>query len=190
MELLQNYRVRKQLGLCEKPPHNEALEDMINERLHESLREVFWLEPLFPQSGVQRSARSSMLKPSEPRSPRHRLRSQSFSNQSVRELMSMIEGLEARVDFLETRNQEISQSFEESQSELNSLRDMNAKIKAENEHFLSQVSSLKAVISSESSAGKVLERVRHTDHLEFKLEIYKQQISVLNDEISKLRNRS
>jgi hypothetical protein len=190
MELLQNYRARKQLDILQEPREADAIEDMIDERISQALRDAFWMEPLFPRSTAQRSARSSLIKSSEPVSPRQRSQSQSLSNQSVKELLSIVDGLESRVDYLEDRNQQMSQSLEEAQSELISIRELNACLKSENDHLSSQVRSLKAVVSSESSAGKVLERVSHTDQLEFKLEIYRQQISVLNEEINKLRNNS
>lgn len=189
MELLQNYRARKQLGLTDGNNGNELLDEMIRERLGEGFRNFMIVTPVKTSSN-SRSNRASMVKSSEPNSPKQRIRFQSHHDESQNDLLSMIEGLEARIDFLETRNLDISESLGEAEGELLSLRKENADLKTERDHLSGQVQSLKAVVSSESSAEKVLERVSHTDQLDFKLEIYRQQIAVLNDELKKLKNPS
>jgi len=186
MDLLRNYQVRKQLGLTEDEPGDINLDEILSEKLNEALRSAF------PQVAVSSilnrpSARTSMIRWADGNSPRNKFRTNLFTDDSMVELRSIIDGLESRVDTLESMNQQMSQTCGSQQSELERLRLENVAIKKERDQLSSQIAGLKSVVSSESSAGKVLERVSHTDQLEFKLEIYRQQIAMLNEELEKLK---
>ena len=185
MDLLRNYQLRKQLGLIDDQPCDVNLTEIIEERLVESLRIAFphvivssILTPPVHTGGIRRH---------EPGSPRPKSRNQSVPSESDVELRSIIDALESRVDTLEGRNQHISQICEEQRAELERLRVENVAVNRERDRLESQIAGLRNMVSSESSAEKVLERVNHNDQLEFKLEIYRQQIAMLNEELNKLK---
>ena len=106
----------------------------------------------------------------------------------------MISGLTERIEQLEERNQSLTESLNTANIDLDQLRKRATDLQSERVQFASQVSSLKSVVSSEGSAGKVLERISGSSpssssgrSSDLKLEIYKQQIVYLTSELDKLR---
>ena len=97
--------------------------------------------------------------------------------------------LESRVASVDSRNSALQVELDATKAELDLLRRKLADTTEDRDQLAQQVSKLRSVVSSESSAGKVLERVStsETSSLELKLGIYKQQILLLNEELDKLR---
>lgn len=186
MDLLRNYQLRKQLGLIDDQSCDVNLSEIIEERLVESLRNAF--PPVIVSSILNTPpVHTGGIRRHEPGSPRPKSRNHSFISESEVELRSIIDALESRVDMLESRNQHISQICEEQRAELERLRVENVAVNRERDRLESQIAGLRNMVSSESSAEKVLERVNHNNQLEFKLEIYRQQIAMLNEELNKLK---
>jgi chromosome segregation ATPase len=183
MELLRNYQLRKQLGLLGNTAGTEInIESRYGDRFKDAIRSEFqdWDQPL------ERSRLHTPGPPSAAVSPR--ARSRTFVNlEQSRDQKLIIEGLEERVDSLEARNMELSCRLMERDSEMASLKKQVCDLTNERDLLSSQIRSLKSVVTNESSAGKVLERVSHSDQLEFKLEIYRQQIAMMSEEIEKLK---
>ena len=183
MELLRNYQLRKQLGLLNQSQSSQVtLESRFGERFRDAIRTAF-------MESVDSKEHSRLHTPGPPSaavSPR--ARSRIFVNmEQSRDHKLIIEGLEERVDFLEARNMELSSRLAERDSEMASLKKQVCDLTNERDLLSSQIRSLKSVVTTESSAGKVLERVSHSDQLEFKLEIYRQQIAMMSEEIEKLK---
>jgi chaperonin cofactor prefoldin len=188
MELLRNYQVRKQLQLVQGAQDDDYDPDKLSARIEQAYMSVF---------GNQVAANYQNSRPVSPThrqkagSPQTSFRLSQADEDSQRDFKVMMEGLEARIDSLEERNARLALDAEDKSKELHDIQKKLTDMTHDRDQFAAQVSMLKTVVSSESSAGKVLERVsarESTSNLEFKLEIYKQQIVMLNNELEKLRS--
>jgi hypothetical protein len=187
--LLQNYRLRKELGLLDDGRIEESLCDLIDDRILNDMRSMFGTF-CAPTSPTRRSYRRTFsIKSSEPSSPRPRSRSHLAPGRDDEQLRSIIDALEERIEYLEARNATLSRAYEESVSELEALRHSSTEIQSERDQLVKKLADLQAVVSSETRPEKVLERVNDPNQLEFKLEIYKQQILMLNEELDKLKHQ-
>lgn len=125
-------------------------------------------------------------------SPNASFRLEASQNQFMNDMQPFIQGLEARIEDLEQRYADISNQFQVNLSDLELTRKKLNDVTVERDHLSQQLVNLKAIISSESDPVIILEKANSSDadsHLGFKLEIYKQQISFLHQEIEKLKNR-
>lgn len=188
MELLRNYQVRKQLQLVQGAQDDEYDRDKISARIEQAYMSIF---------GNQVAAKYHNSRPVSPThrqkagSPQTRFRVSQADDDSGRDFKVMQEGFEERIDSLEERNARLAIDSEDKSKELHDIRKKLTDMTHDRDQFAAQVSMLKSVVSSERSAAKVLERVsakESTSNLEFKLEIYKQQILMLNNEVEKLRS--
>jgi len=102
----------------------------------------------------------------------------------------IIYGLEDRLSALESRNNQLEDEHESHSKELQDVRHRLSSITEERDRLSEQVLRLKSIVASEGSAGKVLARTSiSAPSSDLKLEIYKQQILILNEELDKLRPR-
>jgi archaellum component FlaC len=112
------------------------------------------------------------------------------TNVMVGELREIISGLEERVFELEVRNENLSNERESYFREAQDLRRKLSSISEERDKLADQVMKLKGVLASEACATRTLERASvPTASSELKLEIYRQQIVMLNAELAKLKNQ-
>lgn len=192
MELLRNYQVRKQLGLIEgRQPETGFDEANIQRRIQAAYQQVFSKTQNQSITQLGSRAQSPSIKNSTG-SPSLSFHIGNVSSDSS-EMRQIIVALESRVDELEQRNIRLSSEERVREEEIIDLRRQIDLLRTENSRLSGQVSSLQLVVSSESSAEKVLERVNnHSEacNLEFKLEIYKQQIAILNREVAELKKVS
>jgi hypothetical protein len=191
MEYLRNYQLRKELGLLgDEVPLEITIERLYVSKVSDSLRAAFFPSLATTTSATIRKEASRSFTPflgNSGMSPRSRSRLHSQLEESSSEMKQIIEALETRVDSLELRNSALSERLNLSDAENSTLREQISDLIGEREILYSQVKSLKSVMTTESSAEKVLERVSHSDQLEFKLEIYKQQIAMLTEELNQLK---
>lgn len=192
MELLRNYQIRKQLGLIEASlPETGFDEASIERRIQAAYQQVFSKTQNSSTTQVVSRAQSPSIKNSK-RSPSASFHIGNESTDSS-EMRQIIVALESRVDELEQRNMRLSSEERVREEEVIDLRRQIDHLRTENRRLSGQVTSLQLVVSSESSAEKVLERVNNhseASNLEFKLEIYKQQIAILNREVAELKKVS
>jgi chromosome segregation ATPase len=192
MELLRNYQIRKQLGLIEASlPETGFDEASIQRRIHAAYQQVFSKTQNSSTTQVVSRAQSPSIKNSKG-SPSASFHIGNVSTDSS-EMRQIIVALESRVDELEQRNMRLSSEVRVREEEVIDLRRQIDQLRTENKRLLEQVKSLQLVVSSESCAEKVLERVNNhseASKLEVKLEIYKQQIAILNREVAELKKVS
>lgn len=192
MELLRAYQLRKKLGLVQTVPESEYFDSCdVQQQILAMYKEVLCAaQREKPMNMIAQSRVQSPSNRNRVGSPRHSLRITQQADHSTDELRQIIEALELRIDDLEARNDGLSQSTTSHNATLAFLQNELGRVTAERDHLSTQVASLRSVVSSESSAGRVLERVSHNENsgLEFKLEIYKQQVLMLNQELDKLRS--
>lgn len=192
MEYLRNYQLRKELGLLSREdPLDVDVEHLYATKVIDSLRGLF-LPKQVSSSAIRKEPSRSFtpFQGNSSLSPRTRSRFHSSNEETHHEMKLIIEALESRIDELESRNSEMSERLNSSYVEISTLRKQVSDLIGERDILSSQLSSLKSVVTTESSAGKVLERVSHSDQLEFKLEIYKQQIAMLTEELNQLKTRN
>jgi len=190
MDLLRNYQVRKQLGLidgvCTK---NEFDERIVQERISAAYRELFGQI----QTETHRDESSRTLSPR--RTPHRGSASASVRESSealfeTTEQRTNLDSQQTRIEELEERNRMLSSEKKGFEEDMLNLRKQLSGLEASNRKLLEKIDSLQSVVSTESKAEKVLERVSkaETSQVEFKLEIYRQQILMLNRELAELKS--
>lgn len=184
MEILRDYQTRKQLGLVDEKGSLLAFDPAnLRNRILVAFNRAF--------AKVDNSL--GMQADSNVRSPSTRKSRGSPSideSSNVEGLIRKVSDLEACVRELEEEKGMLSVRYEEGEMDHDQVRKQLAEARAENSKLKDQVRSLQSVISSENRAEKVLERANHAEssNLEFKIEIYRQQILMLNRELDELKS--
>ena len=197
MELLRNYQVAKELGLIDGPPGKyEYDQEKLRNRIMDAYRARFNIEP------------SRTDETSRPSSPSRRKTTGLTSSRTVtatatdipatseqlQEFREIISGLEDRVNDLEDRNAALREKYDLSSKEHHELQLKYNSLLEERNRLGDQLARMKEMVASESSATRILQRVSDVSPSaqshDLKLEIYKQQIVMLTEELSKLKSRT
>ena len=116
------------------------------------------------------------------------------SGSQIQELKEIISGLEDRVNDLEDRNAALREKYDVSSKEYHELKLKFDSVSEERNRLADQLSRMKDMVASESSASRILQRVSDVSPSaqshDLKLEIYRQQIVMLTEELSKLKSRT
>jgi chromosome segregation ATPase len=168
---------------------NEFDERIVQERISAAYRELFGQI----QTETHRDESSRTLSPR--RRPHRgsasaRVRETSEALFETTEQRTNLDAQQSRIEELEERNRMLSSEKKGFEEDMLNLRKQLSGLEASNRKLLEKIDSLQSVVSTESKAEKVLERVSkaETSQVEFKLEIYRQQILMLNRELAELKS--
>ena len=194
MELLRNYQVARELGLIDSAQGSyEYDKRKLQARIMDAYKARF--SPAVEQkSGCSRPSSPSRRKPNSntPSRTVTSVEDVTPSDSQVQELREIIAGLEDRVKDLEDRNASLREKCDISSRECHEIKQKYSVVLEERSRLAEQLSRMKDMIASESSASRILQRVSDGSNpvqsSDLKLEIYKQQILMLNAELSKLKS--
>lgn len=197
MDLLRNYQVAKELGIIDgdREPREYDTE-LLRKRILDAYKARF--NPTSLQAD-QVSSPSSPSRRKTTSSPPSRtatgIRDTANSSEFALELKAIISGLEDRVSDLEDRNESLREKCDQSSKEFHELKQRYTSVVEERDRLKDQMVRMKNMVASESTAGRILQRVSDTSNgsaqsSERKLEIYRQQIVLLTEELTKLKQQT
>ncbi len=196
MELLRNYQVAKELGLIDGEPGKlEYDQAKLQQRIMDAYRARF--NPI--STKVDDSSRPSSpsrrkMTGATPSRTMTGTGEGSSSSHDSQELREIIAGLEDRVNDLEDRNAVLREKYDLSSKEYHELKLKFDWLFEERNRLSDQLVRMKDMVASESSASRILQRISDVSPSaqshDLKLEIYKQQIVMLTEELSQLKNRT
>jgi hypothetical protein len=191
MEILRKYQVARELGFIDGVPEKYEYDNAkLRSRILEAYKARFC--PAVDQTdSSSRPSSPSRRKPNSATPSRTvtLVGKETPSDSLVQELREIIAGLEDRVSDLEDRNASLREKCDISSRDCHEMNQRYTTMLEERDRLAEQVLRMKEMVASENSAGRILQRVSDpAQSSDLKLEIYKQQIMMLNAELAKLKS--
>ena len=186
MDLLRNYQLQKELSHATLSYDQEAL--------HQRILHAYKLQfPPVPDTPLQYSASAVNSPRAKQRTPAASLvivpaQLSETSSEFGAQLPDSVRLLEARILRLEEEIESMRKESAQAVDDLVKVKTKLSDVSLERDQLLSNVKSLKSVISSETTPTRVLERLNGDGaNTELKLEIYRKQIASLTAELARLK---